>query len=131
MPTKTVMQTLTIANGAAISDAMYLGESVGDAGMIYIPAWTAANLGFQVGVPTPGTGRTSPGEGTEPGTYVPLRDEAGSIVQISGIQTAAAGWYKLPDALRGAGWVKAWSQNAGSDVAQGASRAMVVVAKAS
>lgn len=128
---KTVMQTLTIANGAALSDAIYMGDSVGDAGMIYVPgAWTAASIGFQIGVPTPGSGRTSPGEGTEPGTYVPLRDETGSIVQISGILTASPGWYKLPDALRGAGWVKAWSQNAGTDANQGASRALIITIKA-
>jgi hypothetical protein len=64
------------------------------------------------------------------GTFAPLRDEAGSLVQISGIQTSAAGWYKLPEGLRGAQYVKLWSQSAGVDANQAADRALVVMAKA-
>jgi hypothetical protein len=62
------------------------------------------------------------------GTFSPLRDESGAVVQISGIE-AAAGWYKLPDALRGALYCKLWSQTAGVDTNQAAERSLVVVAK--
>jgi hypothetical protein len=109
--------TVTIANGTAESAAIDLRDVVGDAGLVGIPAaWTSAALGFKV----------SP---TADGTFSPLRDETGSIVQVSGIQTAAAAYYKLPDALRGAMFVKLWSQTAGSDANQAADRLMTLVAK--
>jgi hypothetical protein len=108
---------VTIANGTAESGEIDLQNVVGDAGLVGIPAaWTSAALGFKV-------------SDKSGGTFSSLRDESGSLVQISGIQTSAAGWYKLPEALRGAMFVKLWSQTAGSDVNQGADRALVVMAK--
>lgn len=112
-----VLQDVTIGAGTALSSAIDLGPLVGDAGLVLVPStWTAAAMGFKVSA-------------TQTGTFVPLRDESGSVVQISGIQAAAAAWYKLPDALRGAQWVKLWSQNAGVDVNQAAARTLVVAAK--
>jgi hypothetical protein len=109
--------SVTIANGAALSEAIDLGEFVGDAGLVGVPSvWTSAALGFQIC-------------DTVDGTYSPLRDEAGSVVQVSGIQTAAAAWYKLPDALRGARFVKLWSQNSGANANQAAARSLVVIIK--
>jgi hypothetical protein len=109
--------TFTIANGTALSEARDFGFYVGDAGVVLMPGtWTAANLGFKVC-------------DTENGTYAPLRDEAGAIVEISGIQTGAPGAYKLPAALRGARWVRMWSQSAGSDANQAGERAIVVHVK--
>jgi hypothetical protein len=113
---KNVMQA-TIGAGAAESGTIDLREVVGDAGLVGVPgAWTAAALGFKV-------------SDSFGGTFSPLRDESGSIVQISGIQTGAAGYYKLPDALRGAMFVKLWSQTAGSDSNQVADRVITVLAK--
>jgi hypothetical protein len=109
--------SLTIALGAAESQAFSLADFVGDAGLVGVPAaWTAAGLGFKV-------------SDAFAGTYSPLRDESGSVVQVSGIVTNAAAWYKLPDALRGAQFVKLWSQTAGSDTNQDAARSLVVMAK--
>jgi hypothetical protein len=108
---------LTIPLGTAESEAFSLVDLVGDAGLVGTPAaWTAAAMGFKV-------------SDSFGGTFSPLRDESGTIVQISGIVADAAGWYKLPDALRGALYVKLWSQTAGSDTNQDADRSLVVVAK--
>lgn len=108
---------VTIANGTAESGEIDMQNVAGDAGLVGVPAaWTSAALGFKVA-------------DKSGGTFSPLRDEAGSIVQISGIQTAAAAWYKLPDALRGAMFIKLWSQNAGSDANQGADRVIQLMAK--
>jgi hypothetical protein len=109
--------SLTIEAAAAESQAFSLADFVGDAGLVGTPAaWTAAGLGFKVC-------------DTFAGTYSPLRDESGSLVQVSGIITNAAGYYKLPDALRGAQYVKLWSQTAGSDTNQDAARSLVVTVK--
>lgn len=109
--------SVTIASGAALSEAMDLGRWVGDAGLVGVPsAWTAANLGFKV-------------SDAIDGTYSPLRDDTGAIVEVSGIQTGAAAWYKLPEGLRGARFVKLWSQNSGSDANQAAARSLVMVVK--
>jgi hypothetical protein len=108
---------LTIGAGTAESEAFSLVDSVGDAGLVGVPGtWTAAAMGFKV-------------SDSIGGTFSPLRDESGAVVQISGIVTNAAGWYKLPDALRGALYAKLWSQTAGSDTNQAAARSLVVVAK--
>lgn len=113
---KNVAKT-TIANGTAESAVIDMRDVIGDAGMVGVPsAWTSAAIGFKVC-------------DTADGTFSPLRDEAGSFVQISGVQTAAAAFYKLPDALRGALFMKLWSQNGGVDANQGADRAMTIMAK--
>jgi hypothetical protein len=108
---------LTIGASAAESEAFSLVDAVGDAGLVGVPsAWTSAALGFKV-------------SDSFGGTFSPLRDESGAVVEIAGIVTNAAGWYKLPDALRGALYAKLWSQTSGSDTNQDAARALVVVAK--
>lgn len=113
---KNVAKT-TIANGTAESAVIDMRDVVGDAGMVGVPStWTSAAIGFKVC-------------DTADGTFSPLRDEAGSIVQISGVQTAAAAFYKLPDAMRGALFMKLWSQNGGVDANQAADRAMTIMAK--
>lgn len=89
--------TLTIADGAAISQALWMGSWAG--GYVLIPdSWTAANMGFQVSE-------------AEAGTFAILRDESGSPVQISGILTTGARAYALPAELFGALWVKLWSKS--------------------
>jgi len=107
----------TIANGQSESGPIDLRDAAGDAGLVGIPsAWTAADLGFKV-------------SDTLAGTYSPLRDESGALVTVSGIITNAAAWYKLPEALRGAMFVKLWSQSAGVAANQGADRAIAVMVK--
>ena len=109
--------TVTILSGAAESQAVSLADLAGDAGLVSVPAaWTSAAIGFKV-------------SDSFGGAYAPLRSQAGAIVEVSGVQTGAAGWYKLPDELRGALYVKLWSENAGSDANQGADRVLIVVAK--
>ena len=108
--------SLTIAINTAESEAVSLVDFVGDAGLVMVPAWTAASLGFKV-CDTPG------------GTFAALRDEYGALVEVTGIQTAAAGWYKLPAGLRGARYVKLWSETAGSDTNQAAARSMAISVK--
>jgi len=89
--------TVTIADGAATSEAIYMVPWAG--GYVLIAnSWTAANLGFQVA------------EGAA-GTYSILRDEAGSPVQISGIKTDGGRAYALPPELFGALYFKAWSKS--------------------
>jgi len=106
-----------IASGEALSGVVDLSDCVGGVGLVKIPAaWTSAGLGFQAAE-------------SADGTFVPLRDQSGAIVEISGIQTAAAGWYKLPDELHGAMRVKLWSQTSGSNTNQGAARDLVIAVK--
>jgi hypothetical protein len=106
-----------ILNGAAISNAISMADFSG--GLLIFPAaWTAAAAAFKV-CSTPG------------GTFVPLRDQSGAIVEITNIQTAAAGAYPLPDELFGSMYFQVWSENAGAgtDAAQGADRSIGVVLK--
>ena len=111
------LQDVTIGAGAAESSAFSLWPLIGDAGLVGVPSvWTAAAIGFKVST-------------EQAGTFVPLRSETGAIVEITGVQAAAAAWYKLPDALKGAMWVKLWSQTAGVDTNQAAARSLQVMAK--
>lgn len=89
--------SLTIADNAALSQAFDFSGYSG--GMVLIPnGWVAANLGFKV----------SPDDG---GTFDILRDDVGTPVQVSGILTTGARWYKLPDDLFGVLWAKLWSKS--------------------
>lgn len=108
--------TTTIVSGAALSGA--INSQLFPGGSIIVPAiWTAANIGFKVC-------------DTLGGTFVPLRDQYGGLVQITGIQAAEADAYPLPDALFGCLFVKLWSCTAaGVDTNQGADRAITVVLK--
>lgn len=89
-------------------------------GSIIFPAeWTAADLAFYCS--------TSRG-----GTYVPMRDEDGAILQITGIATGAAGSYFIPLQVFGGGpFVKFKSITVGTDptsaVAQAANRLLTVI----
>ena len=102
--------TLTIANGAALSDAFELGGAT--LLTLHMPsAWTAADIGFQV-------------SSTFGGTYQPLRDETGNLVQVSG--PAASNSYILPAELSAALFLKLWSQSSGTGTNQGAERTITV-----
>lgn len=107
--------TLTIANGAALSDELdfrYYSMLT-----VHMPAgWTAASIGFHVAH-------------TSGGTFQPLYDELGNLVQIS--SPSASRSYSVPPELAGAQYVKLWSQNgSGTNTNQGAARSLVVSLKA-
>jgi hypothetical protein len=105
---------LTIANGAAFTEAFDMSTHAG--GIVLMPAaWTAANIGFQV-------------SDTETGTFYPLYDDAGAIVEIASPATDKG--FSIPAEVFGAAWVKLWSQDgAGSGTNQAAERSIKVVLK--
>lgn len=108
---KSASVTVTIANGAALSDEVDFREMAG--GVLHMPAvWTTAYIGFQVS-PTSG------------GTFQPLYDdETGALVQLN---PSASCSYSLPAKLYGARYVKLWSQNgSGTGANQGGARSIVV-----
>jgi hypothetical protein len=100
--------TTTIANGAALSDAI---DMRGYAGMILTmpAAWTAADIGFYVCA-------------TATGTFLPYYDEDGTLVEIS--SPAASQAMEVPSKLFPAFYVKLWSESGGSDESQGAARSI-------
>jgi len=114
---KVTSATLTIANGAAVSDALDMRDYGG--GLIYMPAdWTAADLGAQICA-------------TIDGTYQTLKDRSngfGTDVSIDGAVDDVA--YPIPAFWFGAHFLKLFSHN-GSGVAanQGAARSIVVMLK--
>lgn len=101
--------TITIPINTAESDVVDLSDGFGSLGAILVDGWTAANIGFKV-------------SDTESGTFAPLRDSAGAIVQVSSIQAVGGNWYDLPDALNGVTYFKLWSQSFGVDVLQTSAR---------
>lgn len=107
--------TVTVLNGAAISEAIPVDDMIG--GLIKAPtAWSAANIGFKFC-------------DTSDGTFVPMKDEAGAVLQITSVITNAAYSYFIPTkVLAAGGFIKLWSKNTGSeaDVNQAADRSVVV-----
>jgi len=105
---------VTIANGTAVSGAFEMSNHAG--GLVLMPgAWTAASIGFQVS--------DSPG-----GTFYPLYDSGGSLVQIEGPAVDSA--YAIPAEVFGAAWVKLWSQDGSAgEENQTADRSVGVVLK--
>lgn len=103
--------TLTIANAANVSDA--LDFRLFSMLTVLMPAaWTSASIGFKVC-------------STEGGTYVPLYDDNGNLVQIDSPAVDCA--YAAPAAVAGALWVKLWSQDgAAANANQGAERTVIV-----
>lgn len=106
--------TLTIANGAALSDELDFTEH--SMLTVHMPAaWTAASIGFHVAH-------------TTGGTFQPLYDDLGNLVQIAG--PAVDRSYQAPPEVAGCRYVKLWSQNgAGVGVNQGAARTVPVSVK--
>lgn len=114
------VKTVTIANGAALSNAFYFGST--DQGMVLIPsAWTAANIGFQFSA-------------TESGTFTFLEHhDSGEPVQIGNIPTSTSVWKEFPPEVKAGMWVKLWSKSSTAatetDTNQGAARSLTVVLK--
>lgn len=118
VPAVTV-ESLTIANGTAISDAYDFRRYIG--GHVVVPGtWTAANIGFKVC-------------DTVDGTYVIACDKTGAPIQISSVATGASKSYKIPDELFPAAFVKLWSKDTTAatetDNNQAGARALKVVLK--
>lgn len=107
--------TATIAGSAALSDVIDMTRYAG--GIIHMPAaWTAASIGFKVST-------------TSNGTFLPLYDAEGSLMQISSPSASQA--YALPSDIFPARYVKLWSQDgAGSDTTQDAQRSITIDLKA-
>lgn len=108
----------TIASGAAASGGLKLTGYRGLA--VQTPAaWTAANIGFEVS--------------EDDSTYVPLYDEDGARVVISGVATGAAAVYIAPAEVWAAGvypYVRLASLDTadGSAENQAAARTLKVIA---
>lgn len=107
--------TLTIANGAAVSDPVNFSQYAG--GIVAMPAaWTAANVGFQIA-------------DDEDGPYYPLLN-AGNDAPIEIGSPTAGSAYSLPKEIYGAIWFKLWSQDgSGNNTNQGAERALSLLLK--
>jgi len=81
-------------------------------GILHMPAaWTAADIGFQVASELDGT-------------YQPLYDDAGALVEISSPAVDQA--HVVPLGVLAARFVKLWSQSGGGGVNQVAERALSV-----
>jgi hypothetical protein len=106
----------SIAINTAVSTVVSMADYSG--GSVIVPSvWTAANIGFKVC-------------DTGTGTFVPLRDQAGNLVQITNIDEDAATAYPLPDELFTCLYFELWSCTvAGVDTNQGAARSLTVVLK--
>ena len=114
MARDTHVKSVTIANGAALSDAIDMRRY--SFLVVHMPAaWTAASLGFHV-------------SGSLAGTFQPLYDDDGNLVQID--SPAASQTYSAPAAVGGAHFVKLWSQNgSGTNTNQGAARTLALNVK--
>ena len=82
---------------------------------VHVPAaWTAADIGFKVST-------------TVDGTYVPLYNEAGDLLEMILISPSTA--LVAPPRVAGGYFIKLWSQSAEVNVPQAAERLMEVVMK--
>ena len=107
--------TLTIANAAALSDVLDFTGASG--GVIDMPAaWTTADLGFYHCA-------------TRGGTFQPLYDEDGTLVEIALPTDPSDLSYTLPEELFPTRFLKFWSELSGADENQGAERSIIVSLK--
>ncbi|MCC6361850.1 MAG: hypothetical protein IT450_24205 [Phycisphaerales bacterium] len=114
---KVTTATLTIAQGAAVSDALDMRDYA--AALVTLPAaWTAADLGVQVCA-------------TADGTFVPLLDASGAYgtdVSIDG--PVASKSYIVPLFAFAAHFIKLWSHDgAGENTVQEAARTLTIQLK--
>ena len=107
-------QEVVIASGAALSEPVNVKED--SMGVVHMPAaWTVADIGFHVSTEVDGT-------------YLPLFDESGVLVVISG--PIADQSYTIPARVAGVKYAKLWSNLAGADENQGAARTLIFDRKA-
>ena len=108
-------QTVTIANGTALSPAIDLGEM--NLAAIVLPAtWTTANLTFQGGVKDPTTGTI---------TYADITDKSGAEYTVTAAQ-GKANLIPVSD-LAGFRYLKVRSGTSSIPVNQGADRVLTFV----
>jgi hypothetical protein len=108
---KPAVATVTIANGASLSDAIEVGQSV--VGGLQVPAIDSAALTFQ---------------GSHDGvTYQNCHDSAGAEITIPA--SAGARFVTAPAALNGVPFLKVRTGTAAAPVNQTAQRQIQVVAK--
>lgn len=101
-------QSTTILSGTALSGVLSFYEYA--YGIVHMPAvWTAADIGFQV-------------SSELNGTFLPLYDDAGALVEIS--SPAADQAHAIPVEVLAARFVKLWSQSGGAGVNQAGDRAL-------
>lgn len=114
---KSTKTTVTIASGAAVSGELEMREASG--GVVLMPAaWTAASIGFQVSDELHDSG----------GTFYPLKDDDGNLVQIDSPAVDEA--YSIPAAVFAAARFRLWSQDgSGNNTNQGAERVLTVFLK--
>ena len=109
--------TVTIANAAATSSSFKLaGQRI--AAIVVPSAWTAADITFEIAEPA--------------GTWVKVVDQAGALVKMTGVATAASECQLLPeiaDRMVAHGLIRLASTNTASeaDINQGAARSLVVI----
>ena len=105
------VKSVTIANAGNLSDAIDMRPYT--MATVHMPAaWTTASIGFKVS--------TSKG-----GTFLPLYDDDGNLVQIDSPTASKA--YTVPAAVAAAHYIKLWSQDgSASNTAQGAARTLVL-----
>lgn len=114
-----VTYKLSIASGAALSGAFRAQEWL--LGTVFVPnSWTDANVGFKVC-------------DTASGTFVVAKDDEGSPLQISGINTTTGAAYAIPTSIFAFPYVKLWSKNTTAatetDNNQTGAKALTVVLK--
>ncbi len=107
--------TVTIANGEAESSPFEMKWAAG-AGMVTPAALTATTvIAFKVCA-------------TIDGTFLPLYDTGGTLVEVT-VDVAAAKGFAMPDELFAWPYVKLWAEAAGVDVDQAAERTFNVFLK--
>lgn len=107
--------TVTIANGASLSDAAELG-GMNLVGILMPASWTAAGLTFQA----------SP----DGSTYGNVFDVTGTEVAVASSGAVAAQYVVIPaGGLDGCAFVKVRSGTSGSAVNQGAARTVTLIAR--
>jgi hypothetical protein len=107
----THVKSVTIALNGNLSDAIDMRHFT--MLIVHMPAaWTAASIGFKV-------------SSSNGGTYQPLYDDDGDLVQID--SPAASATYQANAEVAGAHWLKLWSQNgSGTNTAQAAARTLAL-----
>ena len=111
------IQTGSILINTALSVEVFKTKGYAG-GSVEIPAWTDANVAFMVC-------------STLGGTYVKCRDDFGYPVVISGVKTAEAGSYKIPDVVFNHPYFHIRSEASANEalVNQAAARSLVVYLK--
>lgn len=108
---RTATEELTIGQGESLSDELEMSTWVTLLAHMS-DEWTSASLGFKTASETGGT-------------FQPLRDDDGNLVQID--SPSASNDYTAPAEVAAVGYLKLWSQNgSGANTTQGGARTITV-----